>query len=128
VALAASVHAAQEVRIRIDPGRTLGRVNPLIFGNNQLGYDLVHRAIEAIDPKAQLGILTTSSSAADCLRWTEEVLRAIATRPPFAIEHTYRPGYRANTGQPGADVLARIEHRRPSGDGSFPAAVFSYGV
>jgi len=68
-------------------------------------YDQVHRAIQAIDPKAQLGILTMNSSAADCLRWTEEVLRAIATRPPFAIEHTYRPGYRANTGQPGAEVM-----------------------
>ncbi|NQT51032.1 hypothetical protein HQ576_03225 [bacterium] len=68
-------------------------------------YDQVHRAVKAIDPKAQLGILTMNSSATDCLRWTEEVLRAITTRPPFAIEHTYRACYGANTGRPGADVM-----------------------
>ncbi|MBT3377930.1 MAG: hypothetical protein HN742_27920 [Lentisphaerae bacterium] len=68
-------------------------------------YDRYHRAIKAVDPKAQLGILTMNSSATDQLSWTDQVLRTITTRPDFAIEHTYHPNYRANTGKPGADVM-----------------------
>jgi len=68
-------------------------------------YDQYHRAIKAIDPKAQFGILTMNSSATERLPWTDEVLRTIKTKPDFAIEHTYRPGYRANTGEPDADVM-----------------------
>ena len=68
-------------------------------------YDQYHRAIKAIDPMAQFGILTMNSSATERLPWTDEVLRTIKTRPDFAIEHTYRPGYRANTGEPDADVM-----------------------
>ena len=68
-------------------------------------YDRYHAAIKAIDPKAQLGVLTMNSSAGDRFPWTEEVLRTITTRPDFAIEHTYHPGYRAETGEPGAAVM-----------------------
>ena len=68
-------------------------------------YDQYYRAIKAIDPKAQFGVLTLNSSAGHLGSWTVDVLRAIKTRPDFAIEHTYRPAYRANTGKPGADVM-----------------------
>ena len=68
-------------------------------------YDQYHNAIKAVDPEAQLGILTMNSSARDRRSWTAEVLRTITTKPDFAIEHTYRPNYRADSGRPSPETM-----------------------